>query len=192
MAFRGRKVWWWRWRRNPLKRRADTVEAWVVLGAWTLTLLVGALAGWAAIGAVERSLARERVEWRPLVGRLTGQAPGQSTGGSARGDHVWAEVGWTGPDGSAHTGQVRVASGSPAGTPVTLWTDGRGRLVTQPVTPAQARLRAVLVGCLAGAGAATFPYAAGHCLRSRLERRRIRQWDTDWAEFEAVWGRRMG
>lgn len=191
MAFRGPKVWLWRWRRNPLKRPADTVEAWVLLGAWALTVLTGVLAGWATAGSVEQSLARERVEWRPLVGRLTEPAPGKASGDSAAG-LVWAEAGWTGPDGSAHTGQVRVASGSPTGTAVTVWTDPRGRLVAEPATPAQARLRASLVGGLAGVGAAGFPFACGRLLQGRLERRRIDQWDTDWARFDALRGRRMG
>ncbi|MCX4759890.1 hypothetical protein OG562_02560 [Streptomyces sp. NBC_01275] len=194
MAFRGPKVWLWRWRRNPLKRRADTVEAWVVLGVWALTVLAGVLAGWTAAGSVEHGLARERVEWRPLVGRLTEPAPGKAAAqtGSAGGDQVWAKVGWTGPDGSTHSGQVRVSPGSPTGTPVTVWTDRQGRLVTEPATPAQASLRASLVGGLAGVGTAVLPFAGGRVLRSRLERRRVEQWDTDWARFDALWGRPMG
>src|SRR3954469_5773316 len=76
MAFRGPKVWLWRWRRNPLKRRADAVEAWVVLGAWALTVVAGVLAGLGVARTVEHGLARERVEWRPVVAHLTEQAPG--------------------------------------------------------------------------------------------------------------------
>ncbi|MER5427867.1 hypothetical protein [Streptomyces sp. NPDC002588] len=194
MAFRGPKVWLWRWRRNPLKRRADAVEAWVVLGAWALTVLAGVLAGWAAAGSVEHGLARERVEWRPLEARLTEPAPGEAArqNGSAGTDQVWAKVAWTGPDGSAHTGQVRVAAGSPAGTTVTVWTDRQGRLVTKPATPAQARLRASLVGSLAGVGMAAFPFVGGRLLCGRLERRRVEQWDADWARFDALWGRPTG
>ncbi|GKQ39313.1 hypothetical protein [Streptomyces sp. A012304] len=194
MAFRGPKVWLWRWRRNPLKRRADTVEAWVLLGAWALTVLVGVLAGWATSRSVEQGLARERTEWRPVAGRLTERAPGKPAArpGAASGDQVWAKVGWTGPDGSTHTGQIRVSPGSAAGTGVTVWTDRQGRLVTRPATAAQARLRASLVGGLAGVGAATLPYAGGRVLRGRLERRRVEQWDADWARFDALWGRHAG
>jgi hypothetical protein len=193
MAFRGPKVWLWRWRRNPLKRRADMVESWVVLGVWALTVLTGVLAGWATAGSVENGLARERVEWRPLTGRLTDPAPGKpAAGGSASGDHVWAKAGWTGPDGSAHTGQVRVDPGSAAGTPVTVWTDPRGRMVTEPVGAAQARLRASLVGGVAGLGVATLPFAGGRVVRGRLERRRVAQWDIDWARFDALRGRPAG
>ncbi|GGS18014.1 hypothetical protein GCM10010269_66530 [Streptomyces humidus] len=190
MAFRGPKVWLWRWRRNPLKRRADTVESWVVLGVWALTVLAGVLAGTATAGSVEDGLARERVEWRPLVGRLTEQAPGKPAASrSASGEQVWAKVGWTGPDGSVHTGQVRVGPGSAAGTPVEVWTDPQGRLVTRPASASQARLRASLVGGLAGVGMATLPFAGGRVLRSRLERRREEQWDIEWARFAVLWGR---
>jgi hypothetical protein len=189
MAFRGPKVWLWRWRRNPLKRRADTVESWVLLGVWALTVLAGVLAGSATADSVEQGLARERVEWRPLMGRLTEQAPGRApSSGSTGGEQVWAKVGWTGPDGSAHSGQVRVGPGSAAGTPVEVWTDPQGRLVTRPASASQARLRASLVGGLAGVGVATLPLAGGRALRSRLERRRVDQWDVEWARFAVLWG----
>ncbi|MFE9673982.1 hypothetical protein ACFYO5_07670 [Streptomyces sp. NPDC006259] len=190
MAFRGPRVWLWRWRRNPLKRRSDTVEAWVVLGSWVLTVVCGVLAGWTAAGSVERSLARERVEWRPVAGRLTERAPGEA--GAHSGERVWAEVGWTGPDGSAHTGQVRVVPGSAAGTTVTVWTDRRGRLVTEPATAAQARVRASLVGGLAGVTVAVLPCAGGRWLRGRLERRRLDGWAVEWAVFDAVRERPTG
>ncbi|MFH8804136.1 hypothetical protein ACH4F6_31860 [Streptomyces sp. NPDC017936] len=194
MAFRGPKAWLWRWRRNPLKRRADTVEAWVLLGAWALTVLVGAVAGWAAARSVEEGLARERVEWRPVTGLLVEQAPGRppARSGASSGERVWAKAGWTGPDGSARTGQVRVSPGSAAGTPVTVWTDRRGRLVTEPATAGQARVHACLVGGLAGVAAATVPFAGGRVLRDRMERRRVDRWDAEWARFDALWGRPAG
>lgn len=194
MAFRGPKVWLWRWRRNPLKRRADKVEAWVLLGVWALTALVGVLAGLAVSRSVEQGLARERVEWRPVVARLAEQAPGEDAG-NARGsgaEHVWAEARWTAADGSSHTGQVRVRPGSDVGTPVTVWTDPEGRMVTRPTTESQARLRASLIGALAGVTAATVPFAGGRALRGRLERRRMNQWDTEWARFGPLWSRKTG
>lgn len=42
-AFRGPKVWLWRWRRNPLRRRSDALEAWIMLTAWAFTVLGGAV-----------------------------------------------------------------------------------------------------------------------------------------------------
>lgn len=191
MTSRGPKVWLWRWRRNPLKRRADKMEAWVVLGAWLLTALLGVFAGTGATRSVEQSLARERVEWQPVEARLVAEAPGTFAGqsGAASSDRVWAKVRWAAPDGSSRTGQVRVRPGSPSGTPVTVWTDPQGRLVTRPATEAQAALRASLIGALVGIGAAFVPFVTGRMLCGRLERHRIDQWDTEWARFGPLWGR---
>ncbi|WP_367324978.1 hypothetical protein [Streptomyces sp. HUAS ZL42] len=194
MAFRGPKVWLWRWRRNPLRRRADKVEAWLVLGAWVLTVLAGVLAGLAAARSVEHGLALERVEWRPVMARLTEKAPGKTgqNPGTSSGERVWAKVSWTATDGSPHSGQARVVPGSNAGTPVTVWTDRQGRLVTQPATVSEARLRASLIGGLAGVSAAAVPFAGGRALRGRLERRRMDLWDAEWALFGPLWGRKTG
>jgi len=192
MAFRGPKVWLWRWRRNPLKRRADAVEAWVVLGAWLVTVLAGVLAGLTAAGSVEDGLARERVEWRQVAARLTEKAPGTASAPSSTssGEQVWGNVRWSARDGSTHTGQVRVVPGSPAGTAVTVWTDPQGSLVTRPATAAQARLRSSLIGVLVGVSAAAVPFVVGRVLCGRLERRRMSRWDTEWARFGPLWGRK--
>ncbi|MFJ8593896.1 hypothetical protein [Streptomyces sp. NPDC093598] len=194
MALRGPRVWLWRWRRNPLKRRADRVEAWVVLGVWTLTVLAGVLAGTTVSGSVEDALARERVEWRPVVARLAERAPGTASENTpvSRAEQVWATARWTAADGSAHSGQLRVPPGSAAGTRVTVWTDPEGRQVTRPVTAPQARVRAFLIGAVAGLCAAAVPLVAGRALRSRLERRRIDRWDTEWSRFGPMWRRTAG
>ncbi len=193
-AFRGPKVWLWRWRRNPLKRRADTVEAWVLLGAWLFTLLAGVLAGLAAARSVEGGLARERVEWHPVVAHVMEKAPGtpRDGSGSAGGERVWARVGWTVEDGTVHTGQARVAAGSREGTPVTVWTDPRGHLVTRPATASEAHLRAALIGGLVGLSGAAVPFVAGLVARGRLERRRMDRWDAEWSRLGPQWGRTTG
>ncbi|MEV5144607.1 hypothetical protein [Streptomyces sp. NPDC052727] len=191
-AFRGPKVWLWRWRRNPLKRRADVVEAWVVLGACLLTVLAGVLAGLAAAGSVEHGLARERTTWRPTVARVVAQVPGKSPAHSSHasaGEQVWAEVRWTVADGSAHTGRIRVEPGSKPGTPVTVWTDPQGHLVSRPTTASEAAFRSTLIGLLVGASTAAVPFVAGLAVRGRLERRRMEAWDTEWARLGPQWGR---
>ncbi|MFS4092668.1 hypothetical protein [Streptomyces sp. AF1A] len=191
MAFRGPKVWLWRWRRNPLKRRADVVEGWVVLGAWLLTVLAGVLAGLTAARSVEHGLARERAEWRPAVARVVGRAPGRTPAQkeAPSGERVWAKVRWTVADGSTRTGEVRVAPGSGAGSPVTVWTDPQGRLVNRPTTVFEAAFRAGLVGGLVGISAAAVPFVGGLVLRGRLERGRMMAWDTEWARLGPQWGR---
>ncbi|WP_318204849.1 hypothetical protein [Streptomyces sp. SCL15-4] len=189
-ALRGPKVWLWRWRRNPLRRRADVVEAWVVLGAFSLTVLAGVLAGLLAAGSVEHGLARERTERRPTVARVVTRVPAKPPAREDRaGERVWAQARWHAVDGSSHTGRVRVRAGSEPGTPVTVWTDSRGRLVNRPVTASEAAFRATLVGLLVGVSAAAVPCVAGLAVRGRLERRRLRAWDTEWARLGPQWGR---
>ncbi|MFJ3235011.1 hypothetical protein [Streptomyces sp. NPDC086787] len=193
-AFRGPKVWLWRWRRNPLRRRADVAEAWVVLGAWLLTVLAGVLAGLVTARSVEQDLARERAEWRPVVAHVVGKAPGTSVSetGTGTAERVWAKVRWSVADGSRHTGEARVWPGSPDGSPVTVWTDPRGHLVTRPATASQAHLRSGLIGALAGLSTAAVPFIGGRVVRARLESRRMDRWDAEWARLGPQWGRTTG
>ncbi|MEV7437803.1 Rv1733c family protein [Streptomyces griseoviridis] len=193
MAFRGPRVWLWRWRRNPLKRRADTVEARVLLGTWLLTALLGVSAGHAAARSVENGMARERVEWTAVRGVLVEKAPGRTDRETADSrDRVWGTVRWVAPDGTRATGQIRVAPGSAAGTPVTVWTDRVGRLVSEPATAAEARLRATFVGGLVGLSAAAMPLVGGRLLCGRLRRHRLDRWDVAWAHFDPLGDRRTG
>lgn len=193
-AFRGPKVWLWRWRRNPLKRPGDTLEAWVLLGAWLFTLVAGVLGGLAAARSVDDGLARERAEWHPVVAHVMDRAPGGSApkSPSSGGERVWARVGWTVADGSAHTGQARVAAGSNVGTPVPVWTDPQGRLVTRPATASEAHVRSALIGGLVGLSAAAVPFVAGLVARGRLERWRMDRWDAEWSRLGPQWGRTIG
>jgi hypothetical protein len=187
-AFRGPKAWLWRWRRNPLRRRSDALEAWIVLVAWALTVLGGTLTGLAATQSVEHGLARERAEWHSVPALLTQDAAATTASESAA-ELVWAKVRWTAADGSARAGRARVFASSTAGTPVTVWTDLDGRLVTRPATASQARLRASFVGVLVGVSVAGVPFACGRLLCGRLQRRRMEQWDEEWQRVGPLWGR---
>jgi hypothetical protein len=191
-AFRGPKAgrWLglWRWRRHPLRRRSDALEAWIMLGAWALTVLGGVFAGLAATQTVEHDLAEQRAARHSVPARLTEDAPDSSATESG-GDIVWAKVRWTGADGSPRVGRVRVYAGTVAGATVTVWTDPDGRLVTKPATASQARLRACLVGVLVGVSAAGVPFVGGRFLRGRLERRRMERWDEEWERIGPLWGR---
>lgn len=162
----------------------------MVLAAWLLTVLAGVSAGLAAARSVDDGLARERAAWRPAVARVVAKAPGRSASETSGAERVWAEVRWTAADGSAHTGQARVAPGSAAGSPVTVWTDPRGHLVSRPATASEAAFRAVLMGGLVGLSAAAVPFVGGLALRGRLERRRMDDWDAEWARLGPQWGRK--
>ncbi|MEU9336138.1 hypothetical protein AB0D49_23655 [Streptomyces sp. NPDC048290] len=190
MVIRDRRVWLWRWRRNALRRPSDRTDARVLLASWTLAVLAVAVAGPLTARSVESTVARDRMERRPVTASLAAPVPGAPSRAAA--DLVWAHVTWTAPDGSTRAGQTRVAPGSRAGKEVTVWTDRAGRLVTEPATATEARVHSLLVGGLAGAVAAVLPLIAGSTLRARLERRRLDQWDADWARFDALRRRHLG
>ncbi|MER6283112.1 Rv1733c family protein [Streptomyces sviceus] len=125
----------WRWRRNPLRRRSDVVEAWIVLATCLVALLGGLLAGEEAGAATEAGLTARRTAAHTVSAVLVEDAGAASTvPTSGTGETVRATVRWTAPDGSTRTGQARVEPGGAAGTSVTVWIDRGGNPVRTPHT----------------------------------------------------------
>ncbi|MFG3197621.1 hypothetical protein ACGFYT_15935 [Streptomyces sp. NPDC048208] len=183
----------WRWRRNPLRRHGDLVEAWVVLLTWILVVLGGALAGYAAASSVDSTLTARRAEVHQVRAVLTGPAP--KTPPSGRGyddDRVWAAVRWTDGKGAVHTDRAKVSPGAAAGSTVTLWTDGTGRTVPPPASLAEALLQTVLTGVLVAQITGTVVWASGRLACGSLVRRRLAEWDEEWKRVEPEWRRLSG
>jgi hypothetical protein len=189
------RVRYWRWRRNPLRRRSDVVEAWTVLVVAVL-LCVGApalgvlSARWAHDQA--RSVAAEqRAERRQVRAEVTGQTPGTLPSAQAGGEHFYrATVRWTEPDGSSRTAAARVPADTRRGEWVDVWFDARGREVPAPADDSLVRQHAVAVGACATAGAAV-TVLFGHTVVRRVAlRHRMAEWDRAWARTEPQWTRR--
>ncbi|MEU5893728.1 hypothetical protein ABZ835_43995 [Streptomyces sp. NPDC047461] len=187
------RVRYWRWRRNPLRRRSDRVEAWIVLVAWILAALGGLLTGRAVMGSVEDGLAARRAALHSLSAVLTEDAPkSQPLATSGTSDvMVWAKVRWSTADGAAHTDLARVGPGTSKGTSVTVWADRTGRLVRMPVDATEARLEAVLMGGSAGFAAGGVALGAGWLVRRWLDRRRMAEWAAEWEKVGPQWRKRM-
>ncbi|MGC5039976.1 Rv1733c family protein [Streptomyces sp. DT190] len=183
----------WRWRSNPLRRRSDRAEGWILLVGRLLAVLCAVIAALPAAGAVDDTLAAQRAQAREVPAVLTERAPRTppvTTDGSG-GDTVWARVRWTAPDGSARTGRTEVPPDAAAGTRVTVWTDGAGRLVGTPPGPAESLFQAVGTGVLAGAVAGAAVWGCGRLARLRLDRLRLDRWDAEWARVGPQWTRRI-
>ncbi|MBR8639944.1 hypothetical protein KEF29_13160 [Streptomyces tuirus] len=185
-------VRWWRWRRNPLKRRVDVVEAWVVLAGWVLALLGGAFAGLAASGAVERAVERQRAESRQVPAVVVEDAPAPYPARAASDHRVWGEVRWTAPDGSTHREEARVPPRAPAGTTIPVWVNSSGDITSPPVTAGEAWLHMALGGGLAGAFAGGIVLGAVGLTRLSLDRRRMTQWDAEWERIDTRRGWKTG
>ncbi|MFF0041555.1 hypothetical protein ACFYRG_35910 [Streptomyces mirabilis] len=179
----------WRWRRNPLRRHSDVVEAWIVLATWICALLGGVLAGAAAAQATDSVFAARQAQVHAVSAVLTDDAPRDPLGGTGYDDgRVWAPVRWKATNGDVHTDLAKVFPGAPVGTRITVWTDPSGRMVSAPVTGTAAALQAGLTGALVAPAAGAAVCAAGWAVRTRLIRRRMAEWGQEWKQVGPQWG----
>jgi hypothetical protein len=181
--------WLWRWRSNPLRRREDVLEAWLVLAVWAVIAVGGALAGTVTARAAEDVFAQQRAERVPVAAVLVSDTtqPGASSYYRAL-----AKVRWTLPDGSARTGNTLVDTGLKAGTRIVVYTDTQGELTTRPPSRSAADVEAAVLGATAALGVTGLALGAGALARLRLDRRRAGRWATEWAMVGPKWGHKTG
>ncbi|MFE0514336.1 hypothetical protein [Streptomyces sp. NPDC058964] len=186
------KKWLWRWRKNPLRRHEDVVEAWIVLTVWTAVVLGGTVAGVATARAADEVFARQRAERQSVRVVLLNDVPRPATafGGSA--DRRTAPVSWTAPDGSTRTGRTLVNTGLEAGSRIVAWQDGQGRLTPRPTSPTEATVESGFLGAAAAIALAGAVSGAGAAVRWRLDRRRVDQWAREWDLVGPRWDHKTG
>ncbi|KUN05967.1 hypothetical protein AQI95_13600 [Streptomyces yokosukanensis] len=182
----------WRWRRNPLRRHSDVVEAWTVLIVTVLLFVVVPLVGVAAglrahthartVAAAQRT---ERHQVRAVVVGDRTEPLSAVEGGRER--PYRAEVRWTEPGRGTRTAWARVPAGTRTRDTVTVWLDTRGRSVTPPPGRSTVLQHAVTVGvCAAGGTAAVV--LLGHAVERRIAlRHRLAEWERAWARTGPRW-----
>ncbi|MFJ4787199.1 hypothetical protein [Streptomyces sp. NPDC088794] len=189
----------WRWRRNPLRRTTDLVEAWLALAALLLILfvapVVGALAGGAAQDALQQAV-RDQRKARHLVTatvvRKLDSSPMDSDPETSSSRAVRSRViaDWTGPDGTAQHGAALANLKVPhRGDHFGIWTDAHGRPTARPLDSATATTHAVLAGFGAAMFTAGLVEAARRLVVWRMVRRRYARWDQAWDRAGPDWGR---
>ncbi|MEU1788150.1 hypothetical protein ABZ553_20185 [Streptomyces sparsogenes] len=179
------KVPLWRWRNNPIRRRDDVLEAWLLLAIWVLTAVGGTAAGLVTAHAADQVFARQRAERNPVYAALLDDVPRTATGMGR--DLASTRVRWTTSDGAAHSGRTLVTTGKKAGSTVRIWIDTQGKLSTQPPTPTKAAVEAGLFGTSAALAVSGVVFGIGSAGRWCLDRRRIRQWDREWTLVGPQW-----
>jgi hypothetical protein len=182
------KRWLWRWRPNPLRRRDDIVEAWIVLAMWLIALVGAAVLGALTAQAADASFARQRAERSPAQAMVVADAPTDAPRAGTVSDQVRAKVRWTAPDGSVRTGVTLVDRGEKAGSQVVVWQDAQGVLATEPPSGTEALVEAALLGAAAGIAFAGTVAGAGTVVRWRLEQRRLDMWGREWELVGPRWG----
>jgi hypothetical protein len=178
--------------RNPLRRRSDRVEAYI-LGGLVVVAAVAAPLGavtagdWAHAAAVREAQVQDET-WRQVPAVLLAPPRMSGNGYSVSGTSA-APAQWTAPGGRQHTGQIIVPAGTLKGTVTTIWTDQSGDAASPPLTQAEVAeqgtfaalvtVAAVLLACLLTAVAT----------RVVVNRRRMAAWTADWAVTAPMWTR---
>ncbi|MEU3253438.1 hypothetical protein [Streptomyces sp. NPDC006997] len=187
----------WRWRRNPLRRRSDVVEAWTVLAVVVLLLVGAPLAGLAAArwahGEARAAAAALRAERRQVeaqvVGRTARSLPTARDGEeyAFRATVRWVER----PGARPRTATARVPDGTHAGDRVPLWVDSHSRPVPPPPSGTAVREHAFATGLCATGGAVAVVLLGHAAVRRAATRRRLAEWERAWARTEPEWTRRQ-
>lgn len=181
----------WRWRSNPIRRRDDVLEAWLLLAIWVLIAVGGTAAAVVTAQTAERVFARQRAERIPVRAVLLDDVPRTAAPGTV-GDLASARVRWTNSDGSTRSGMTLVTAAKKAGSTVRIWIDGQGKLSTQPPTPAKAAVDAGFLGGSAALALSGVVFGVGSVGRRYLDRRRIQQWDREWNLVGPQWCHKTG
>ncbi|WP_338015976.1 Rv1733c family protein [Streptomyces sp. CB02923] len=188
----------WRWRRNPLRRTTDLLEAWVALATALLIALGGGFAGWAAGRSAHdallrsvRTQAQERHQVWATPDRTAPRTPAalDPEGSAGRDTHRRVDARWTAPDGSEHRGPVAAAGAVRPGERFRIWTDGQGRVVPRPMDASTARAHAALAGLGAAAAAAAVAEGGRQLVTRRMLACRYRRWEREWERAGQDWGR---
>ena len=173
---------------NPLRRRSDRIEVWLLPAVVAAFLVLGPLVAGLAIGqahAANAADARAQQALHPVPGVVLAAAPGpmrhHGTGWLA-----WTAARWT-AGGVTHTGQIPVGAGTSAGSRVQVWLNGAGHVQAPPLTPGLARDRVLVAASLALTALAFALAVAAALSRWGLNRRRLSGWAADWLMVERRW-----
>ncbi|MGX1543182.1 Rv1733c family protein [Streptomyces adustus] len=188
-----RGVLLWRLRRNPLRRRADLVQAWIALGLF-LAVTAATPAAMFLVGDAayrhHRQTARDEAAVRqhtPAV--LLHDVPRHPEPGSpeAKITRYPGTVRFTDPHGHSRTATTDVEPALRAGSEVRVWVSDEGKITEPPLSTEQIRNRTMGAAMVAALtvpviGVAVYGWAA-----RRLERRNLAGWDIAWARTAPRW-----
>jgi hypothetical protein len=180
---------------NPLRRRTDRVEAWIMCGLLAAFLIAAPLAAIAAGHWTDRAGVKEQRaqrSWHQTDAVLLRSAPRDLV--LAYG-HPWlsgkALARWHGPGRRVHVGAVTAPLGAAAGATVRIWVNASGAAVGHPLRSEQLLLRVAAVAALVVVALALVVLGLAHAARLLLDRNRLKQWEAGWACVGPQWTRRL-
>jgi hypothetical protein len=181
-------------RGNPLRRRSDVVEAWTALVVAVLLLvgapLAGSVAGLWAHEDARATAAEQRAERHRVRAEVVSRPPDTLPTAEGIRDSYRVTVRWTEPGQTTRTATARVPAGTQQGDVVHVWFDARGRSVEPPTDGTAVWQHTIVLG-VATAGGTAAVVLLGHAMARRVAmRRRLDEWDREWARTGPEWSRR--
>jgi hypothetical protein len=179
---------------NPLRRRSDVIEAWLVPAAFVVFLALSPLvAGLAAMGVRADNAAAQHVQqsWHPVSAVLLRAAPGpEFSDKGANTWTVWAPARWT-AGGRHDTGNIPVPADSRAGSAQTVWLDSAGHVRAPAMTAPELSGAVGSAILLSVAALAIVMGVAARIARWVLDRRRVASWETAWLSVGPRWSHQV-
>ena len=176
---------------SPLRRRTDKIAVCLAALLVVVFLLGAPVVSMVAIGAAGRMAAGQQVtrSWRQVSAVVQKAAPAPPAWELS--GYTWVRARWTAPDGRARAGQIPVSTAVAVGQTVRVWVDAAGTPTGPPPNPG-----AVIADQAAAALAAVVTLGVTLvclmcALRWALNRRRLANWETEWAAVGPQWTRRF-
>ncbi|HTW01368.1 MAG TPA: hypothetical protein VMF87_13800 [Streptosporangiaceae bacterium] len=177
---------------NPMRRRSDVIEGWLLPVTVVTFLLLGPLvAGLIGLRVQAGNAAEQRAErsWHQIPAVLLKAAPGpMMSDNGANAWLVWTPARWA-AGGRSRTGIVPAPSGTKAGATVRVWVDRAGTVRVPPLTAARASDRVAIAMGFALAALAVFLTGLALVTRSVLDHRRLAGWEAAWLSVGPEWSR---
>ncbi|MGW7681594.1 Rv1733c family protein [Kribbella sp. NPDC054772] len=174
---------------STLRRRPDRIESlllWCALIAALLMVPIGAAIGTSVRNSLDASAAQERARLYEVRARtLEGTEPVSS--GIPGGVLSLVPVAYVDARGTEHEGLTTVVMGTKANSDVMVWLDTSGLIVTTPRSPADSAALGGTVGTFVVLGSWMLLWGGFRLARIPLDRRRLRDWDTEWRTISARW-----
>jgi hypothetical protein len=176
------------WHRSPMRRPLDRAQTIIGFGLFLLFLVVGPIVVFGAVrleyDAGVRAERHESATRRQVDAVVMGRdAPRGGLSGQVLASPD--QVRWQTADGSWRTGVFD--AGKRVGDHVMLWVDDAGAISRAPQNHTQTVGTAGFAAA-GGLAAVAAPLALGHALiRRRFDRRRLAEWDDEWALISPHW-----
>jgi hypothetical protein len=175
---------------NPLRRRLDVIDGWLVPTVIAAFLTLGPLlAGGVGLWVHADNAAAQRAQrsWHEVRAVVLQPVPGPAMAGDGSNSWlVWASARWT-AGGRTRTGNVPVPAGTSQDAVMPVWLNRAGRVQVPPLAAAAARDRILVAALFVLASLAVLLTILAAAARWLLDRRRLAGWEAAWRSVGPQW-----